>query len=63
MENNLLLLKDGIRKHVTWDVENGYTVWDETGAYPVGTTHYVELVEVMFEEYCKRYLGDTYDAV
>lgn len=33
-----------------------YTVWDETYAYEVGTTHYPKVAEAMLQAYCDYYV-------
>lgn len=44
--------------YITYDEESLlYTVWDETSAYPVGSTYYGAIAVVMHDEYCKYLEG------
>lgn len=45
-------------KHITFE-DSEYIVWDETGAYVVGTTAYKELAIIMCEWYAE-YLDKNY---
>lgn len=49
------------KNFITWDENTGYTVWDETQAYEIGTTWYPKVAYAMMDAYTTYYLEPQFE--
>ena len=56
-----LNINEKYKNFITWDEKTGYTVWDETQAYEVGTTWYPKVAEAMMDAYGLYYLEPQFE--